>query len=310
MTECKDRWKNLRGSYSKYKAKLKTKSGQGAKRVKEYYLAPHLLFLDPFLKSRKSRGNMDEESDTLSDGVEAGTSEHEANSDSAEVLSLDNNSILSMASSHSPLPSPSTSNYTQPLSIKIPATPIPKRDVFRKRKKLPVSATSINEVNNQAYQYFEKKQHMLESQNTTKKTNTTIEPLDPDLAFLHSVLPDMKSMNSTQKRHFKLGILNLSEQILSCTTSAFPAPPTNVPQSCSQDSVNANLNSPSQGNNLSERPSFWSTHSMDRNLNSTSQGNTEVSTEPYNMNEFIQYNNLYFRNNTISIYFLFCIKLK
>ncbi|CAG9773213.1 unnamed protein product [Ceutorhynchus assimilis] len=35
VTECKDRRKNLRGSYSKYKAKLKTKSGQGAKRVKE-----------------------------------------------------------------------------------------------------------------------------------------------------------------------------------------------------------------------------------------------------------------------------------
>lgn len=298
MTECKDRWKNIRGSYSKYRAKLKTKSGQGAKRVKEYYLAPYLLFLDPFLKSRKSKGNIDEESDTLSNEEEAGMSEHEANTDNAEVLSLDNNSTLSMASPRSPLPSPSTSTHTEP---------IPQRNDFIRKRKKAASAISINDVNNQAYQYFEKKQHMLESQNMTKKTNTTMEPLDPDLAFLHSVLPDMKSMNSTQKRHFKMGILNLSEQILSSTTSAVPAPPTTISQCCSGDSVNTNLNSMSQrnteasgeplpwfrshGNNSSGGPAPWSTHSMDRNLKSTFQGNTEASRESFNMNEFIQYNN-------------------
>lgn len=37
---------------------------------------------------------------------------------------------------------------------------------------------------------------------------------DPDMMFLKSLLPDMKSMNDSQKRKFKIGILNLSDNIL------------------------------------------------------------------------------------------------
>ncbi|KAF5276415.1 hypothetical protein FQR65_LT16337 [Abscondita terminalis] len=179
VTECKDRWKNIRGSYSKYKAKLKTKSGQEAKQVKEYYLAPHLLFLDPFLKSRKSKGNIDKDWET-SLREETERNEHEATDVVDEVLSPDNNSSSS-ASCFSPLSFNSTSIGSESTLRKVQEAPTPKRDDFRKRK-LPVSAPSINDVNQKAYQYFEKKQQMLEEQNPTK-TNTTIESLDPDLAF-------------------------------------------------------------------------------------------------------------------------------
>lgn len=287
MTECKDRWKNIRGSYSKYKAKLLTKSGQGTKRVKEYYLAPHLLFLDPFLKSRRSKGNLDEEESDMSVEEDIETDEHETYS--AEVSSPKNSRHSSRATSRSSLLSPSMAE-------------IPKRDDFRKRKKLAVSATSVNDVNHKAYQYFDRKQQLLEMQNTAK-TNTIIELLDPDLAFLHSVLPDMKSMNNTQKRHFKMVIL--SEKILSSTISEFPAPPTNISTTSTspvqentgetqpsmiRDSVNTNLNNSTQ-ENTSGGLHCWLMQSM--NTNSTLQGNTDSSSKCFNMNEFIRYNKKY-----------------
>ncbi|CAH2004063.1 unnamed protein product [Acanthoscelides obtectus] len=83
-------------------AKLQTKSGQKAKRVKEYYLAPHLLFLDPFLKSRKSKGNIAEES-ALSADEETDANEYEENVN-IEVQSPDY-----ILSTHSPIPAQSTS---------------------------------------------------------------------------------------------------------------------------------------------------------------------------------------------------------
>ncbi|CAH1962679.1 unnamed protein product [Acanthoscelides obtectus] len=144
---------NTAGSYSKYRAKLQTKSGQGAKRVKEYNLTPHLLFLDPFLKSRKSKGNIAEES-ALSADEETDANEYEENGN-IEVQSPDY--ILSAHSSHSPIPSPSTFVDDHLLAMKAPETPSRKGDDLKKKK----LATSINNVN-QAYQYFEKKQKVLE----------------------------------------------------------------------------------------------------------------------------------------------------
>jgi hypothetical protein len=37
---------------------------------------------------------------------------------------------------------------------------------------------------------------------------------DPDVQFLRSLLPDMKSMTAKQKRMFKIGALNLMDEIL------------------------------------------------------------------------------------------------
>ncbi|CAH1958986.1 unnamed protein product [Acanthoscelides obtectus] len=132
--------------------------------------------------------------------------------------------------------------------MKAPKIPSRKGDDLRKKKEL---ATSINDINQQAYQYFEKKQKVLEIQNVTK-TNTTVDPPDPDLAFLHSVLPDIKSMKSNQKRRFKMGILNLAEQILSSTSLEATTPPMDGSQSWVEDSVNRNPGSISQTNNMTE----------------------------------------------------------
>jgi hypothetical protein len=42
---------------------------------------------------------------------------------------------------------------------------------------------------------------------------------DPDAQFLHSLLPDMKLMTAKQKRTFKIGVINLMDEILEDTGS-------------------------------------------------------------------------------------------
>ncbi|CAH1965942.1 unnamed protein product [Acanthoscelides obtectus] len=45
-----------------------------------------------------------------------------------------------------------------------------------------------------------------------QQSTATSQP-DPDMAFLQSILPDMKAMDDRQKLYFKREILNLTEQI-------------------------------------------------------------------------------------------------
>jgi hypothetical protein len=51
------------------------------------------------------------------------------------------------------------------------------------------------------------------------KQQTQSKTPDPDAEFLHSLLPDMKSMTAKQKRTFKIGVLNLMDEILEDTGS-------------------------------------------------------------------------------------------
>lgn len=49
----------------------------------------------------------------------------------------------------------------------------------------------------------------------SKKKKIVPEEEDPDLFFLKSLLPDMKSMNDNQKRRFKMQMISVAESILS-----------------------------------------------------------------------------------------------
>lgn len=62
---------------------------------------------------------------------------------------------------------------------------------------------SIEDVNRSAFEFYQSRKHS--GQNEVE---------DPDLSFFKSVLPDIREMNAEQKRRFKIGILNLAQQIL------------------------------------------------------------------------------------------------
>lgn len=65
---------------------------------------------------------------------------------------------------------------------------------------------TIKDVNKVAHDYF--------TQKAMQRKTIALPEIDSDLAFFQSMLPDMKTMTPTQKRRFKMGVLNLSEQIL------------------------------------------------------------------------------------------------
>lgn len=176
-----------------------------AKRVKEYYLTPHLLFLDPFLKSRKNKGNINDETSSI--GEESGEEEDDDREENV-IASLEEN-LSTRSSSPTPSPSPHVNNNKSKI-IKAPPSPSYNNDdgyYYRKRK---VDAITLTDGNQQASKYFEKKQ-LLEIKNATITLNETP---DPDMAFLQSVLPDIHSMNDRQKRQFKMGVLDLADKIL------------------------------------------------------------------------------------------------
>jgi len=61
--ETETRWKNVCDGLNKYRRKLKCRSGNAAKSVKEYKYANALSFLTPYLSDRPTSSNFAEESD-------------------------------------------------------------------------------------------------------------------------------------------------------------------------------------------------------------------------------------------------------
>lgn len=183
---CKDRWKNIRNRYAKYKKLLSLPAGSAAKKVKEYYLAQHLHFLDKYLKSRPSKSNLEPQcrSDTHTDESE-----------------LDEEESMSPFRPPSHSPSPQAQNHPSPLSSD-----------SSKKSKMP----TLKDVNQSAFDYFNRKRQNIEKQ---------MQPLDTDLAFLQSMLSDMKAMNLVQKRRFKMGVMQLAAQILDGNEAASTSEP-------------------------------------------------------------------------------------
>lgn len=58
VSDCKDRWKNLRGSYTRHLKYENAPSGSAAKKKKAYYLAEYMTFLLPYTKSRQMKSNI------------------------------------------------------------------------------------------------------------------------------------------------------------------------------------------------------------------------------------------------------------
>ncbi|KAK3732095.1 hypothetical protein RRG08_026480 [Elysia crispata] len=61
--EVETRWKNVSDGFCKYRRKLKCRSGNAAKSVKEYKYAKALSFLTPYLGDRPTSSNLVEGSD-------------------------------------------------------------------------------------------------------------------------------------------------------------------------------------------------------------------------------------------------------
>lgn len=174
--------------------------------MKQYYLADHLHFLDTFLKSRQSKGNIVTEVEVTEEGGGGGgdeEEEEEAGGGEEDDTQSSTQGANDPITANQDTPKPNT-------SLPPPTSEQKKDSGYRKRTR---PSTSLSDVNSSALKYFEIKQRLLDQKS---QSNSNPNP-DPDLAFLHSILPDMKAMDSRQKRRFKMGVMQLTDDILKDT---------------------------------------------------------------------------------------------
>ncbi|VEN39139.1 unnamed protein product [Callosobruchus maculatus] len=170
---------------------------QGAKQRKPYYLASHLQFLNSFLRSRQSKGNI------VADAEEKAAQEEARDSDDESQ----NGDITDMfdETTQDSFPDEIT---TIPTTPRTPPPPESNGENSFRKKRKSLMAT-LADVNSSACKYFEAKQQFIE-----QRQNNKTRQLDPDMAFLQSFLPNMQAMNDRQKMRFKRGMLELAEGIL------------------------------------------------------------------------------------------------
>lgn len=158
--------------------------------------------MDSFLKSRQSKGNFKTELEVRQEKEETSGDENLnettfKDNDATQSFTQDDNHPTTDA-----MPQPSTPLAAPPPEAK-------QNSGYRKRT---TSAANLSDVNTSAFKYFETKKKLLEQ----KQCGSSTLP-DPDMAFVRSILPEMKAMNERQMRKFKLGVMQLADDIINDT---------------------------------------------------------------------------------------------
>ncbi|KAK7084300.1 hypothetical protein SK128_024174 [Halocaridina rubra] len=171
--ECKLRWKHLRGGLTTYIKKRHGKSRQAAKSIKQFYLWDVMQFEIPFLNSRIQAG-------TLPLSSPGDVSEDPAD---MEDNSVDHEGDIDSEASKESLKTPRTTEND----------PSP-----------PGFATLSRRVRKRAADNpFERAVADFISKKSGEKSG------NPDLQFFKSILPDVAGFSASQKRQFKIKIMQL-----------------------------------------------------------------------------------------------------
>ncbi len=187
MTECKERWRNLRSALGR---KLKPRACGSVPRKKCYYLADAMQFAIPFMKVGRSTitGNSSEIPSTSEGPTEYFLSEDE---DSESIPTANQQLHESIEPSLPPTPPP----------LPPPSTPPPQG---KKR--------STDETDQAFAEYSAAKAARL------KKTPSDREEKKEAIQnFLNSLIPDLMELNPAQLREFKRKALLLIDEVSSPT---------------------------------------------------------------------------------------------
>lgn len=204
MTACKERWRNLRGCFTRH---LKQKETSNSVRYrKPYYLADYMHFIYPFTKTRKSNSTFVKCEKT--ENIEDSTT-------NANTITIENELIQDETPVHEEEIQQEMQITTRDDSLIIPhtieqqlnSTPVLlTEDLNRKRKYEPESISiQSTPLKIQGEPTFYE----------LKSCNERSQEPDADLYFLKSLLPDIHSMNQYQKRKLRIHFLNVIDNILS-----------------------------------------------------------------------------------------------
>ncbi|XP_050308275.1 uncharacterized protein LOC126744762 [Anthonomus grandis grandis] len=203
IADCKKRWKTY------------VPSGSGASVKRPYYLSEYICFVLPITKSRPPKGNVDapknnetadilhEESITEDLETEELETEQFSKRKSQKIGHYKNNQGRNDDSDDE-------QSITGEVNEDVSNVTVSQLDSLEKndsRDKTISNQISLADVNKSAYEFFEKKKRA--PYRPPAFTND-----DADVQFLLSLLPDLKKITDKQKRKYKVGVLNLADEIL------------------------------------------------------------------------------------------------
>lgn len=187
VTACKERWKHIRTVFARH-LHDKTSSRSSAKKKRPYYLHDAMQFMIPHMTK-----NRHQESNLTAPHTEEETSLSGENKEDTQMNEVPNENVPQYIT---PFDSPTviqTSCQRNQDNCR--------QRLFGKQHRL----TALDPVDTSYMNYMKQKSQLKNP--------------DPDAEFLHSLLPDMKSMTAKQKRTFKIGALNLMDELLEDTES-------------------------------------------------------------------------------------------
>ncbi|XP_065074684.1 uncharacterized protein LOC135698567 [Ochlerotatus camptorhynchus] len=198
VKECKARWRNLRGRFTKHlKSHASSNPAESSKRP--YYLAEHLSYLLPFTKPKKSQAENDAPylEDSISRFLEIDSS---ISDQIIEGEELEPNEEIEFKYQFR---EPSETDKSERFDHGSGSSN--KRDA-------PVHSDS--HLMHEKYRRLDGSGDFPCEVKRSHQTQNTIDYSDSDVLFLMSLLPDLKRMNDYQKRKYKIGILRMGGEIL------------------------------------------------------------------------------------------------
>ncbi|KAF5289776.1 hypothetical protein FQA39_LY03693 [Lamprigera yunnana] len=184
VSNCRERWRNIRGSF--FRSLKKSPSGSRTNAKKRYYLTDYLEFIRPYTKSKASTGNLE----TILDNVH---NSEEGNSDSQE--DMENRDLASQSRGDE-----ISENVNEPSREETIATPT---NTTKRRKVSLIPSSATNPVD-EAFVDWHK----------NEKEKDDFRKEDANRSFLLSLLPDMWKMTDKQNRRFRQRVICLADEIL------------------------------------------------------------------------------------------------
>lgn len=181
--ECKEKWKNLRASFSRH---LRNQSTANSKSKKPYYMADYMDFLLPYSKLRRADESLNEEGQIAQENW----NEEETTSDTSSNYQKLNKSDQKISESE--------------------------RDGDTRNEEYVFSRSkAIRHAEDRLLSHRCSDNCIL-----TNRRDLDESINDADLLFFKSLLPDMQQMTNQEKRSFKISVLGLIDKILNEKESA------------------------------------------------------------------------------------------
>lgn len=203
VPHCKERWRNLRACLTRH-LKQQNTIADSSPAHKPYYLADHMEFLLPYTRSRAGKDQIKFET-TFDDFNASSINETDNNAETTTTYTIttsepDENQYVTLIQTTTDAMQSTNTIKTSPSKADRPNS-----DVTDQQAASTIIATPKEHLQEIIYETMPAKRVRV----------ATGDSDDADLEFLRSLLPDIRLMNASQKRRFKMRIFGLIEDVLS-----------------------------------------------------------------------------------------------